>query len=135
MIFLTCSCFICFVLHVVNTCLNVVFIKTCVYTCTSSEQYLIIYVCTSLFICTHYMHMYSLVLMISSFTLVLPNFMFYFMYMYFVFKSNKIHVYPLSHLPSCNLYYGLFLCLGYACILLVLDKNIHIPRSLFLDEK
>ena len=34
---LACSCS-CFVLHVVNTSLNVVFIKTCIYTCTSSEQ-------------------------------------------------------------------------------------------------
>ena len=29
------------VLHVVNTCLDVVFVKTCVYTCISSERHLI----------------------------------------------------------------------------------------------
>ena len=94
-----------------------------------------IYICTSLFICTHYMHMYRLVLMIFSFTLVLPIYIFISCICYFCSKLINIHVYPLSHLSSCNLYYGLFLYLGYVCILLVLDKNIHIPRSLFLDEK
>ena len=80
--------------------------------------------------------MYSLVLMIPSFTLVLPIFV-WFASCICNFYSNliSIHVYPLSHFPSCNLYYGLFLYLGYVCILLVLDKNIHIPRSLFLYEK
>jgi len=39
---------------VVNTCLDVVFVKTCVYTCTSSEQHLIP-------ICLHFIaHLYSL---------------------------------------------------------------------------
>ena len=56
-----------------------------------------------------------------------------FRYMQFLFKSNKYTCIPLSLLPSCKYYYRLFLCLGYACILLVLVKNIHIPRS--LDEK
>jgi len=36
--YLACSCFICFVLHVVNTWLDVVFVKTCIYTCKNSEQ-------------------------------------------------------------------------------------------------
>ena len=38
MIFLACSYFICFVLHVVKTWLDVVFVKTWIHTCTSSEQ-------------------------------------------------------------------------------------------------
>ena len=60
-----------FVLHVVITCLDVVFIKTCVYICTSSEQHLILICCTSLLICAYYIYMYNLVLMILSFILVL----------------------------------------------------------------
>ena len=64
-----------FVLHVVNTSLNVVFIKTWIYTCTSSEQHLIHIRLHFMLICTHYMHMYKLVLMILSFTHALPNFM------------------------------------------------------------
>ena len=71
--YLACSCFM---LHVVNTSLNVVFIKTCIYTCTNSEQHLIHICLHFMLICTHYMHMYKLVLMISSFTLVLPIFVF-----------------------------------------------------------
>ena len=43
-----------FVLHVVNTCLDKFFIKTCVYTCTSSELHLII-ICLFLIA-----HLYSL---------------------------------------------------------------------------
>jgi len=35
-----------FALHILITCLNIVFIKTCVYTCTTSELHLIIiYLC------------------------------------------------------------------------------------------
>ena len=34
--------FVFFALHVLITCLNVVFIKTCVYTCTTNEPHLII---------------------------------------------------------------------------------------------
>ena len=55
MIFLACSCFICFVLHVVNTCLDVDSIKTCVYTCTSSvfDSYIFALQCSFILtICT-----------------------------------------------------------------------------------
>ena len=122
-----------FVLHVVKTWLDVVFVKTCVYTCTSSEQQ--IDVCTSLFICTHYMHMYRLVLMIISFIHVLPIFMVYFMYMQFLFKSNKYTCIPVSLLPSCKLYHRLFLCLGYVCILLGLDKSYIYLEVYFFYKK
>ena len=61
--------------------------------------------------------------------------MFCFMYMLYLSKTNKYTCIPLSHLPSCKYHYGLFLCLGYVCILLVLDKNIHIPWNLFLNWK
>ena len=112
------------------------FIKTCVYTCTSSEQQLI-------HICLHFIaHLYSLYAHVSP---SFDDFLIYtcfaylhvLLHVYVICISNviNIHVYPLSHLPSCNLSYGLFLCLGYVCILLVLDKNIQIPRSLFLNEK
>ena len=40
--------------------------------------------------------MYRLVLMISSFTLVLPIYMFYFMYMLFLFKTNEYTCMPLE---------------------------------------
>ena len=67
--------FMSFVLHVVNTSLNVVFIKTCIYTYTNSEQHLFHICLHFMLICTHYMHMYKLVLMILSFIHALPNFM------------------------------------------------------------
>jgi len=40
-------------LHILITCLDVVFNKTCVYTCTTSEPHLIIIFCAMLLICTH----------------------------------------------------------------------------------
>ena len=81
------------------------------------------------------MYMYSLVLMILSFTLVLSIFTFYFMYMYFVFKSNKYTCIPHESFAFMQFTLWTLLWLGYVCILLVLDKNIHIPRSLFLRWK
>ena len=45
-------------------------------------------------ICTHLMHMYSLVLMIFSFTLVLPIFFFASCICYVFLKLINIHVYP-----------------------------------------
>jgi len=46
-----------FVLHVVITCLDVVFIKTYVYTCTSSELHLII-ICLCLIVHLYSLHVY-----------------------------------------------------------------------------
>jgi len=42
-----------FALHILITCLDVIFIKTCVYTCTTSGPQLIIMCLWYLLICTH----------------------------------------------------------------------------------
>jgi len=48
------SLFMIFVFHVLITCLNVVFFKTCVYTCTTNEPHLI-------FVCLYLIaHLYPL---------------------------------------------------------------------------
>ena len=57
--------------HVLITCLDVIFIKTCVYTYTLVSYTWFLCLRTLLLMCTHYMYLYSLVLMILSFILVL----------------------------------------------------------------
>ena len=93
-IFWACSCFICFVLHVVKSCLDVVFVKTCIYTCTNSEQHLIHIYLHFMLICTHYLHMYRLVLMILIYTCFAKFSCF--TSCICIFNSNliNIHVYP-----------------------------------------
>ena len=80
---------LCFIRYI--TCLNVVFVKTYVYTCTSSERHLI-------HIRLHFIvHLYSLYAHISTSFDDFPHLhlfclflcMLYFMYMQFLFKSNK----------------------------------------------
>ena len=102
-IFLACFDFMC---HVVNTCLDEPFIKTCVYTCSSSEQQLILICLSSLLICTHYMYMYNLFLMILSFILVF-SILFCFMYMLFLFKTDKYTCIPWVTCLHAKFYYGL----------------------------
>ena len=92
-----------FVLHVVNTWLDVVFVKTCIYTCTSSEQHMI-------HIRLHFIvHLYSRYAHVQAsfddsliYTCCCLFSCFYFMYMYFIFKSNKYTCIPVSLLPSCK---------------------------------
>ena len=73
------------VLHVVNICLDELFIKTCVYTCTSSGQQLIL-------ICLYFIaHWYLLYVHVypsfddPSFTLVLPILMYVLLHVYVIF--------------------------------------------------
>ena len=98
-----------YVLHVAFTCLNVECVKTCIYTYMNSELQLTYIYLNFMLICIHYMHVYRLVLMIRSLILVMP--IFDLTSCICVFNSNliNIHVYPLSHLPSCNIYWTLFI--------------------------
>ena len=91
-------------LHVVNTCLDVVLSKLVYILVQVVSNIWFIYVCSSLLICTHYMHLYSLVLMIHSFTLVLSIFIFLLhVYVIFCSKLINIHVYPWVICFSCNI--------------------------------
>ena len=70
-------------LHVVNTSLDVVFVKTWIYTCTSSEQHLI-------HIRLHFIvHLYSL------YAHVLPSFDHFLIYTCFAYFHVLLHVYAI----------------------------------------
>ena len=102
---------ICLMLYVLITCLNIVFIKTCVYTCTISDLYL-----TLMFGCFN-AHVYSLDVLVwlsfddsCIFTCIsyfCIYFVFIFMYMQILSKLLDIYVYPWVTCFSCKFYYEL----------------------------
>ena len=119
-----------FTLHVLITSLDVVFIKTCVYTCTTTEPHLLI-------ICLCYVaHLYPLdVLVQPSFDVsciltCIPYFCtcfhkneFIFMYMSILSKILDIYVYRRVTYFSCNILLWTHLYLGYIYVYSCLDKT------------
>ena len=101
-IFIVCSCFVFLCASCGNNMLRCSFYQNLYYTCTNSELHLFYIYLHFMLICTHYMHMYRLVLMILFYTCFCLICMLYFMYMYSLFKSNKYTCIPVSLLPSCK---------------------------------
>ena len=75
MIFIACSCFVFLCASCGKNMLRCSFYQNLYYSYTNSELHLIYIYLHFMLICTHYMHMYRLVLMILSFIHALPNFM------------------------------------------------------------